>query len=107
MAWRASNNPTVRARWRARVDALEASGESAAAFARRHELGIESLRRWRKLFRAQPQLPALVEVVVADPVETAGSPRMVIELPNGRRVHLEPGFDPRAVTQLVRLLEHM
>ena len=103
MAWKASKNPSVQARWRSRVEALEASGDSAAGFARRRGFSAESLRRWRKWF--QPQFPALVEVVVADPAVEVVSRHMVVELLNGRRVHLEPGFDDRAVTQLVCLLE--
>ena len=107
MPWSPSANPEVREQWRKRVEAQLASGLTVRAFARQHSIGAQSLYRWRRWFRrraAQPQLPALVEVRVAEPVAPAVS-TMVVELSSGRRLVLEPGFDTDAVARLVAVLE--
>ena len=104
MAWRASADPTIQQRWRDRVRRFEASTLTTKAFCAREGFGTESLRRWRRwCAQNPPQLPALVEVKVAAP----SPPRdiMVVELSDGRRLTLEPGFDADAVARLVALLD--
>jgi hypothetical protein len=107
MAWHASRDPSIQQRWRERVHRFEVSGLSAKAFCEREGFGTESLRRWRRwCTQNPPQLPALVEVKVAAPAPPP-PPRdhMVVELAGGRRLTLEPGFDPDAVARLVAILD--
>jgi hypothetical protein len=109
MPWSASRDPVVQQQWRERVERFEASGLSAKAFCAREGFGVESLRRWRRwLGRQAAEVPALVEVRVRE-VAPPPPPRdaMVVELAQGRRLVLEPGFDPGAVARLVATLERL
>lgn len=109
MPWTPSQSPEVRERWRRRVDAQLASGSTVRAFAREHGFGAESLYRWRRFFQRQSeeraQRPALVEVRVDDAPEQAPVATMVVGLPSGLRLVLEPGFDARALDRLLSVLE--
>ena len=109
MPWSASRDPVVQQQWRDRVARFEASGQSAKAFCAQEGFGVESLRRWRRwLGRQAVAVPALVEVRVRE-VAPPPPPRdaMVVELAQGRRLHLEPGFDAVAVARLVATLERL
>jgi hypothetical protein len=111
MAWHVSKNPEVRKRWRLRLAGWHKSGLTQEAYARANGFSGESLRRWRRWFRRNPsELPALVEVQVGQPA-AAGllrkDDRMIVELCDGRLVHLRPGFNPAAVASLVTTLEQL
>jgi transposase-like protein len=92
------------------LEAYEASGLSVAEFARRHGLGPQRLRWWKK--RRAEEGPALsfVPVHVAAPPSpeaqrAAGTASMEVLLARGRRIRVEPGFDADALARLVRALE--
>jgi transposase-like protein len=97
---------------RAVLEAYEASGLSVAEFARRHGLGPQRLRWWKKR-RAEEASSALSFVpvhVVAPPSRKAreapaGAARMEVVLARGRSIRVEPGFDADEVARLVRALE--
>lgn len=111
MAWKPSQSPVVQARWRARVDELEASGESVRVAAGRFGCSAGSLSKWRIWLRRQPPSPdpstAFVQLRVQEPDsrQTAGGDGMVVELANGRRVFLGPGFQTKALKRLVTALD--
>lgn len=93
------------------LEAYEASGLSVAEFARRHGLGPQRLRWWKKR-RAEEGGPALsfVPVHVAAPPspearQAPGTASMEVLLAGGRRIRVEPGFDVDALARLVRTLE--
>ncbi|WP_257460869.1 IS66 family insertion sequence element accessory protein TnpA [Archangium lipolyticum] len=93
------------------LKAQEASGLSVAEFARRHGLGPQRLRWWKKR-RAEEANPALAFIPVrveAEPSSQAqqapSGASMEVVLARGRRVRVEPGFDAHALARLVRALE--
>lgn len=93
------------------LEAYEASGLSVAEFARRHGLGAQRLRWWKKR-RAEQEGPELsfVPVHVAAPQSRAArkaeeGASMEVVLARGRRIRVEPGFGAGALARLVRALE--
>ena len=107
----AASNYWTEAEAQAVLEAYEASGLSVAEFARRHGLGPQRLRWWKKR-RAEQKGPALsfVPVHVTPPPSpeaqrAAGGASMEVMLARGRRIRVEPGFDADALTRLVRTLE--
>jgi len=106
MAWQPSTNPVTIQRWRDRVDAFARSGLTLPQFCEKSGFGYTSMRNWRRWLRNNPAARhALVAVRVEEPPAQSDDTQMVVELQRGRRVVLQPGFDRRAVTELVRLLE--
>jgi len=90
----------TRAEWAKRVEQWEASGLSAAAFAKRERLVAKRLVWWRWKLRASPSaraaspldfLPVRVVSTATARPSTAGSIEIV--LPNGRIVRVPAGFD--------------
>jgi transposase-like protein len=110
LARASANNYWTEAEAQAMLEAYEASGLSVAEFARRHGLGPQRLRWWKKR-RAEEAGPALsfvpVHVVPPSPEaqRAAGTDSMEVLLARGRRIRVEPGFDAGALTRLVRALE--
>jgi transposase-like protein len=111
LARAAASNYWTEAEAQAVLEAYEASGLSVAEFARRHGLGPQRLRWWKKR-RVEEAGPALsfVAVHVAAPPSpeaqrAAGTARMEVLLARGRRIRVEPGFDADALGRLVRALE--
>jgi transposase-like protein len=95
------------------LEAYEKSGLSMAEFARRHGLGPQRLRWWKKR-RAEEAGPApsFVRVHVAEPpsrrareAPTPGLASMEVVLAKGRRIRVEPGFDAEELARLVRVME--
>jgi transposase-like protein len=93
------------------LEAYEASGLSVAEFARRHGLGPQRLRWWKKR-RAKEAGSTLsfVPVHVAAPLSleaqrAAGGASMEVVLARGRRIRVEPGFEAGELARLVRTLE--
>ncbi len=111
LARAAASNYWTQAEAQAVLEACEASGLSVAEFARRHGLGAQRLRWWKKR-RAEEAGPALkfvpVQVATGSSPEAqraAGTACMEVVLTRGRRVRVEPGFDAQALARLVRALE--
>ncbi|KFA87823.1 hypothetical protein Q664_45250 [Archangium violaceum Cb vi76] len=111
LARAAASNYWTEAEAQAVLEACEASGLSVAEFARRHGLGPQRLRWWKKR-RAGETRSALsfVPVHVAAPPSpeaqrAAGAASMEVVLSRGRRLRVEPGFDAGEVARLVRALE--
>ncbi len=106
MAWQPSTNPVTIQRWRDRVDAFVRSGLLLTEFCERSGLGYSSMCHWRRWVRDNPPARhALVAVRVAEQPPPDGVATMVVELQTGRRLVLEPGFERRAVAELIAVLE--
>ena len=107
----AASNYWSEAEAQAVLEAYEASGLSVAEFARRHGLGAQRLRWWKKR-RAEETGAALsfvpVHVAAAPSPEAqrvGGTACMEVLLARGRRIRVEPGFDVGELARLVRALE--
>ena len=107
----AASNYWSEAEAQAVLEAWEASGLSVAEFARRHGLGPQRLRWWKKrrAEEAGPELSFIPVHVAAPPSSEAqqapGTASMEVLLARGRRIRVEPGFDAHALGRLVRALE--
>ena len=97
--WRVAEAEEVLAAWRH-------SGQSVAAFARRHGLSDRRLLRWRA--RLAPAAPVFHPVRVVERTElraSGGAEPLELELRGGRRIRVPAGFDPELLEQLVRTVE--
>ncbi len=93
-----------RAVWMQRIEAWQASGESAAAFCRSQGLSYAQGTYWqRALRRSEPErevAPVLVPVRVESPPGPSRAPIELV-LPSGMRLQ---GFAGFAVTEVVALV---
>jgi transposase-like protein len=90
--------PKLVARW-------EASGESAAVFARHVGANAMTLYRWRRELRNAELGPALSKIVEVRPARMATDDRFEVRLGDGRSVEVPPSFDAGALERLLRVLE--
>ena len=90
--------PKLVARW-------EASGESAAVFARHVGANAMTLYRWRRELRSAEPGPALSKIVEVRPARMATDERFEVRLGDGRSVEVPPSFDAGALERLLRVLE--
>lgn len=93
--------PWTESEGRAAVEAWRASGEALSGFARRHGVGAERLRWWKKRFDADGGTSlSLVPVHVVD-----GGDAAAFELVIGAHVvRVPPGFDAGALRRLLEVL---
>jgi transposase-like protein len=98
--WRAADAARVLGAWRQ-------SGESGAAFARRHGLSVRRLLRWRDQLQGSvaPRFHPVRVIERAQPIATAGSTPLELELRGGRRIRVHAGFDPELLESLARTVE--
>ena len=99
------------------MKAWEQSGESLAAFARRHGLRRERLARWRVRLRKERRPARLrfhpvtvrespgVGIGPSVPAPPAGGSGLELVLRGGRRISVGHGFDAAVLVELVRVLE--
>jgi len=92
--------------WQKVVREFTESGLSQAAFAAQRGVSRKSLQRWRGKLRdefGRSRSPAMVEVVVAEPLVTAPAPTPDLELLVGGDCSLffAPGTAPDYVADLV------
>jgi hypothetical protein len=93
-------NSETEAKWAARVEAWRASGESARAFAARHEFSAATLyARARELSRGAS--PRFVELVPK--AETTPASEIVVEV-GAARVRVGAGFDRAVLAEVLRAL---
>jgi len=104
-------------RRRSRVEAerlvleFERSGLSRRAFCAQHGLSVPSLDQYRKRCREMVSPSAgtnrilPVEFVDAWASVVEGSRSLWVELANGRRIEVAPGFDASTLERLVAVLE--
>ena len=99
--WRAVEAEQVLEVWRR-------SGQSAAAFAREHELSAARLLRWQARLEpgASPVFhPVRVVRRVTSSSATSSPEPLELELRGGRRIRVSAGFDPELLEALVRAVE--
>lgn len=99
------------ARWRAYLARWEASGESVRSFCARQGLSEQNFYRWRRVLAERSEAPEVGVgsaprfVAVALEPGRRRSSCLEVFLPGGRRVSVEPGFDPETLAQVVAVLE--
>jgi hypothetical protein len=95
------------AKWRGLISEQGGSGQSIAAFCRERGVPEWEFFAWKKRLRQAAAQP-FVEVQLVEPIpEQSTAPACAIEvaLAGGRRVFVEPGFDPDHLRAVVAALE--
>jgi hypothetical protein len=101
--------------------AWASSGESMAAFARRHELTVQRLRWWKRWLMPTTTsavdegdaldatfLPVHVvgrEVATEPIVDVSAAERLEVVVRGGRVIRVPDGFEPRTLARVVQTLE--
>lgn len=111
--------PDAHARWAVRIAAFEASGQTARAFARAHDLNPSTLAWWRWRLRreaerargAAPRCPApdaiprFAELVIADQPMGLASGGVVVNLGAvGATIHVDRSTDLTLLRDLLEAL---
>lgn len=93
-----------RQQWERRIARWHASGVSMAAYCRQHELSYAAFVWWRRRLgqAIAPALPLTLIPVVA-PTSSGGA--IVIRLPSGIGIEVEPGFDAGVLSAVVGVLQ--
>lgn len=97
-------------KWRRIIEAQEASGKTAAAYCREHQIGAASFYAWkRRLGRRGKRLPAMGFVELTTRTDSADTQRTgEIEVVVGRRrVLVRRGFERELLAEVVGVLERM
>ena len=108
------------AQWRELVQGWPRSGETQAAYCRRHSIAVSTFHRWRERLRqaTQTRQPALsadaLQPVTLLPVRLADRPppssqeagaALTVVFTNGLRLEIAAGCDPRTLRQVIDLLQ--
>jgi len=96
--------------WFHHIKLWQASGLSQAEYARQNKLAIRKLNYYKRCFLAEqaPVKPVpLVPVTVTEPtsVPAPSLPGITLTSPGGFRIELDAGFDPKALQQVLKVLE--
>jgi transposase-like protein len=94
-------------KWRRLIAEQDASGQSIAAFCREHDVPVSQFFAWKRRLRQASAPPFLaVQLVEAAPEPPAARAHAIeVALAGGRRLWVEPGFDPDHLRTLVAALE--
>ena len=107
-----SRSPAAREQWSRIVDEQKSSGLTVKQFCAERSLCASTLFVWRRKLAAPPaeadHSTAFVEATIGDaeserPACEAGG--VSIELPRGRRIIVERGFDRRLLLEVISALE--
>ena len=101
------HGPQVWAKWKGLIAEQGGSGQTAAAFCQERGLRASQFYGWRKRLR-QSSARQFLEIQVRRAPETplvASSRAIEVRLAEGRRVLVEPGFDPEHLRAVVTALE--
>ena len=95
------------AKWRGLVSEQSGSSQTIVAFCRNRGLTTSQFYTWRSRLRKRTAEQFLEVQVVKGPARPMASIRGAIEvrLAEGRRVLVEPGFDPNHLRAVVAALE--
>jgi transposase len=105
MAQGKPRDPRKEQQWRRWIHQWHDSGLSVRAFCARHDLAQPSFYAWRRTLHARDAAATFVPVQVV-PDDEPGPVRSVeVILSGGRRLRINPGFDPATVRQLLAVLE--
>jgi transposase len=100
----------TRSEWAERVERWQRSGLSAEEFAARERINSKRLVWWRWKLRSAPPPPPAPELrfLPVRVVDSAAGPpgsgvALEVALPNGRVVHVPPGFDPAMLESVLSI----
>ena len=98
-----------RQRWRERIDAWKRSGQSQRAFCEQHHLGLASLHRWHRIFKAEAaggvtEHPHAGVEFLPVKVREAGATNLTIQIEDDLRIEVSAGFDPHVLLQVIQVL---
>ena len=95
------------AKWKGLISEQGGSGQTIAAFCRDRSLTTSQFYTWRNRLRATAAEQFLEVQVVKAPARPllANSRAIEIRLAEGRRILVEPGFDPDHLRAVVAALE--
>lgn len=108
MKSRVSKQAINRQRWRERIEAWKASGQSQKTFCEDHHLGLASFQRWCRIFKAEAmvRVSSSTEPVHFLPVRIqapAASP-LTIRIQDDLHIEVPEGFSPKLLQQVVQAL---
>src|SRR5208282_3061024 len=88
------------------VEQYRASGLTQREFAASVNIGYSTFTAWLHRRRRSPvkEDPSWVPVEVVKPGPSAGAGRYQLELPNGARVSVSPGFNAQELEHLLKLV---
>jgi Transposase len=94
-------------KWRRLIAEQVDSGQSIAAFCRDHDVPVSQFFAWKRRLRLAPAPPFVeVQLVEATPPQAVAPGRAIeLALVGGRRLFVEPGFDPDHLRAVVAALE--
>ena len=87
------------------VAAWQASGETLSAFARRYHVDRRRVARWAGRLEASTPVRFHSVRVTQDAEPRPSAQEIVIELPNGARIRLPPGFEAEDLRRLLSVLD--
>ena len=94
-----------RQRWSERIQNWKRSGLTQKAFCERHQLGLASFQRWRRIFMTEAK-PAESSAVSFLPVKlTLPKASSLTLLVDDLRIEIPVGFDPVTLTQVVQAIQ--
>ena len=97
----------VASKWSGLISEQSESGQTVEAFCRERGLTTSQFYTWRKRLRGSAAQQFLEVQVMRTPEKPVIAPSRAIEirLAEGRRVVVEPGFDPNHLRAVVAALE--
>ena len=94
--------------WRQSIEDWCSSGLSQVEFCKRHNLALSTFRWWRRRLseEAHDETCGFVELHVAPEPESPGD-RAELMFPSGVRLCVPPGWNRRALVEVLRALEEV
>ena len=94
-----------RQHWSERIQGWKRSGLTQKAFCERHQIGLASFQRWRRLLMTESK-PAGSSAVTFLPVKltTSKAPSLAL-LVDDLRIEIPVGFDPVTLKQVVQAIQ--
>ena len=94
-----------RQRWSERIQDWKRSGLTQKAFCERHQLGLASFQRWRRILMTESK-PAESSAVTFLPVKltTSMAPSLAL-LVDELRIEIPVGFDPVTLKLVVQVIQ--
>jgi transposase len=105
MAQGKPRDPRKEQQWRRWIQQWHDSGLSVRAFCARHHLAQPSFYAWRRILNERDAAATFIPVQVVPDDEPSKARSVEVLLVGGRRLRVNPGFDPATVRQLLALLE--
>ena len=97
--------PQAWAKWRRLISEQRGSGQTIAAFCREREIPASQFFAWKRRLRQALPPPFLEVQLVETKPQPAPGRAIEVGLTGGRRLFVEPGFDPDHLRAVVAALE--